>query len=656
MSVASIRDSRCSVVRQAACAVAVGVVLLCTPHGFGQEESDPPPRPAKVLPEAGIAWKSFHPAAFRRAFSENRLILLVLEVPWSEPVAKAHREVWSDPAVIEIVRRDFIAIRERADLRPDLKSRYPAEGWPGVSILLPDGTPLVYQGPGEESGRRVTAGLLPASRMVTLLEMAVNYVGASRATALAASRELVEKMETTSKPEAGAIQEPMVWGIGTSLHGTFDPERRYFGGPPRIPRFDLIELMLVLSAERESPYRSIGLAALDTLTTKLLDEADGGLCRMAVGLDWEDRQQEKLLDRNARLVDLLTLAFRITGRRNYREQALTTAAFLTERLSLEGGVFGSAVCSSCPGGRDETVLTAANAAAASALIRAGAALGDEALEERGMKVARFLKEHRYRPGRLVPRAVVDGLAQPAGNYSLEDQVMVARAFLTAFEASGDPAWRDAAVDLAATTLANMREPGIGALADLIPQRQGPPPLRFGLFPQSTNSDLVRVLVRLFYLTDDRRFRNAARDILRAFAGSYRGSGLQLPAYGLAAYEYHFPPMIANIVTGSGQESASDLRDAALGAPFPFVVVRTWHSDREAEAIRALGFTIASDTGFYAFQAGLASSRQTDPGGVAAVINDVRTRVVEQAAAGEAKAREKDEDTSIERKLRRGGGS
>ncbi|MDH3284873.1 MAG: hypothetical protein OEQ13_09030, partial [Acidobacteriota bacterium] len=386
----------------------------------------------------------------------------------------------------------------------------------------------------------------------------------------------------------------------------------------------------------------------------LVDETDGGLRRMAFGLDWEDRQQEKLLDRNARLLDLLTLAYRSTGRRSYRDQAVATATFLTSRLSVDGGAFGSAVCEWCPGGRDEVVLSGPNGLAAAALIRAGAVFGEEELLKRGFQAARFLREHRYRPGRLVPRAVVDGLAQPPGNFVLDDQVMVAGAFVTAFEASGDPAWRDAAVDLVSTTVVNMRSPGVGALPDIIPQRKAPPPLRFGLFPQSTNSQMVRVLVRLFYLTDDRSFRNAARDILKAYGGSYRTSGLQLPAYGIAAYEYHFPPMTANVVAAPAAAGADGLRHAAMGSPFPFVIVRTWLTDREAETIRGLGFALAADAGIYVFQAGLGSARQTGPAGVAAVMNDIRTRVVERSDDERAGADENDEGTSTRRKLRRGG--
>ncbi|MDH3284026.1 MAG: DUF255 domain-containing protein, partial [Acidobacteriota bacterium] len=223
MSCESIGKLGSVVSRRVAAAAAVGAMFVCGPAGLGAEEPVSPPVTIAAEVDPGIAWKTYHPSAFRRAFAEDRLVLLVLEVPWSESVARANREVWSAPAVVNAVKRGFVAIRERADLRPDLRRRYPAEGWPGVSILLPDGSPLVYQGPGAEATRRITSGFRSASQMVSLLEMAEAYVSSSRETAIAASRELTGTMKDTSKPEAGGIEEPMVWGSGTSLEGTFDP-------------------------------------------------------------------------------------------------------------------------------------------------------------------------------------------------------------------------------------------------------------------------------------------------------------------------------------------------------------------------------------------------------------------------------------------------
>jgi uncharacterized protein YyaL (SSP411 family) len=579
-------------------------------------------------------WLGFGPAAFRRAVTEKRLVLLVLDAPWSEATAEKASELWTHPDVAGLIRDNYVPIRERADLRPDLLRRYPAEGWPAVSLLLPDGTPLVYDTADPEQRRRVTAGLLPPSAMAQLLEQAERYFSTAPERAIRNAREHMEKIRETSLPEPGPASETVVWGIGYALQNTFDKERRFFGGAPRLPRFDLLELLLTLSGEDASSWRPSALSAIDTLHGNLVDDEDGGLQRLALGLDWEQPQQEKLLDRNARFLDLLALAYRLEGRKLYRERGLESAAFMLEKLRTEGAPLANAVCSSCPGGRDELVLTAPNALAAAALIRAGASFHAAELTERGLSIARFLRDERYSPGRLVPRAVVDATTYVPGNFVLEDQARVTRTFLTAYEATGDESWLSAAEDLARATLANLRQADSRALTDIIPQAAAPAPLRVGLYPMEDNSEMARALVRLHSFTGDRTFKSAAREIISSFIGSFERFPLRQDALGLAVYEYFFDPVVAHVVARRGQDGADALRRAAMASPHPFTIVRSWDADAEAAAAREAGLEPEDSAVVYASAGELLSAPLSDVDGVPALIKDIRARR-ETAAGGKA---------------------
>jgi uncharacterized protein YyaL (SSP411 family) len=581
---------------------------------------------SSVLAQSDSGWFEFTPPAFRRALAEDRLVLLVLETPWAESCARARAEVWNSPEVTRAIRSGFVPIRARADLRPDLARRYPAEGWPGVSILLPDGSPLYLPGAEGAEPRRMTSGFLPPSQMARLLDECLAFYRGDRNKALEIAQQREAVIEKTLLPAAGEIGESAVWGLGDKLRATFDRERRYFGGPPRLPRFELIELMLLLGAEAEDPWRTIGLSSLDTLTKNLADE-DGALRRMALGLDWEDPQPEKLLDRNARYLELLTLAWRETARRSYREQVVKTAKFIVDRLGREDGFFDASIAPAVPGGRDRTVLTGANGLAAAALIRAGAATDEPALIERGLAAARALRDQRWRAGRLVPRAVVGGEAVLTGY--LEDQAQTATGFIAAYEVTGDRAWIDAAKDLAVTSVLNLAGKSGGALQDIIPQPGAPKPLRRAHFPLHSNMELVRVLVRLNYLADSGHFGRKAREILQAFAGSYEKVPLWVPNFVLAAYEFHFPPMTVGVVAKKDDPAASPLRRAALGAAFPFVLVGSFEHERDRESLVRMNLPTSGPAVAAANHATLATKPEADPAALRAVLAGLREQYVAQ---------------------------
>ncbi len=570
---------------------------------------------------APIAWKDWEPGAFRRAVMEDRLVLLVLDVPWSAACRAADEKMWTDPAVAKAVADGYVPVRVRADLHPDLLRRYPAEGWPAITLLLPDGSPLFFSPLEGGEPRRMTATLMPADKLADLLVAVRAWYRDHREEAIRLARDRVAEIAKTARPERGPVDQALTWGIAQNLRATFDAERRYFGGPPRIPRFDLLELMLTLGGEEEDPWRVLGTAGLSTLSAKLTDPEDGALWRMALGLDWERPQREKLLDRNARYLDLLLLAWRETGRRTWSERARKVATFLVERLGHEDGSFGEAIADACPGGRDDTVITASNALAATALVRAGAVLGDAKLRERGLAAARFLRDHRWRKGRGVARAVIgDRGILPQ---HLEDLSATALAFLDAYQATGDGEWLAAAEDVARVALGNLLDRSTGALSDTIPVPSGPALQRVRIYPLRDNARMVRVLVRLFYLTDGRSWKRAAEGILRAFGNSWDRVPLLIPAWGLAVYEYHFPPVMALLTTPRVDAPGADaIREAALASPFPFTLVRTLVNDRDRQVLLAADMTIAPSPGMYVFYGGLRSLRVPDAGGVRGAIADL----------------------------------
>ncbi len=590
--------------------------------------------------EGAITWRPYSPAAFRAAQAADRPILLVLEVPWSSAARSADKQLWSDPTLRRIVSENYIALRERADLRPDLARRYPVNGWPAINLLLPDGSAMYYQSEKVPEPFRMSRGQLSREEMTLFLREGARYYHAQRTKVIALAREKERALGGAVRPERGTPNQELAWSVGHRMALAFDREQRYFGGPPRLPQPDLLELFYTFSPVSEERWQVLADTALETFIDKLRDPADGGIYRMALGADWSQPQKEKLLDVNARTLDLLTLAYRRSANGKWRRRALSLAGFLVERLGKPDGSFAAARCESCPGGRDETALSGANGLAAAALIRAGAGCADKKTLSRGLEAARWLLATRYHPGQPVPRVSVIGGRRQRPPVQLEDQVGVATAFLTAWEATGDRSFLEAAREIARTTLSRLRDPDTGALRDTPATPSGPLPLRRAEFPLELNAAMVRVLVRVHFYTGNKEplFRRAARGLLEAFTGSHQRVKILAPSYALASFEYFARPMIAIVAGPKGDPKADALRIGALASDDPFTIVISLTNEDNRDAILAAGLSLQTSSGLYPFYDGLGGQRMSDPGAVRGSLYDLRLLRQAQlkAAAGKDK--------------------
>lgn len=512
--------------RALAVAVLLAAAAAVPPTAFGQGSASPSKSPSPEEPsarqDAAIEWLPYAPGAFRRAQHENRLIMLVIDAPWSQTSHRAEQTLWSDSRVAAAIDARFVPVRVRADLRPDLVHRHPTSGLPAISLLLPDGAPLYFVREGREP-RRVTLSTTDPERLIEALGRADAYYRDGKQEVIDRSRQSLEDELDQSRPERGKVDPSVATAVATQLEGEYDAKRRYFGGAPRVPRLEDLELLGVLSVSKAERWGALFRDPLTTMVDNLSDSEDGGLYSLARGLDWEDPVRTKLLSINARALELLSRVPASGGEAEQAEaRAARVAGFLIERLGLESGGFAEAASTACPGGLCETPISAHTAAAAAALLEAGRVFDREAWIERGLAAARFLDEQRYRQRRGVVRATVDGRAVPGGTLLLTDLSWTCWAFLAAHEASGERRWLSAAEDLAATALNNLADRDGGMLADRLVVPAGPVTLRSAHYPVAGNARMARCLTRLSRALPEAQetvYRRAADRLLAAFAGS-----------------------------------------------------------------------------------------------------------------------------------------
>ena len=72
-----------------------------------------------------IKWYAWGDEPFDRAQAEDKLILLDLTAVWCHWCHVMDETSYSDPEIIEMLNRDFIAMRIDTDRRPDLQARVP---------------------------------------------------------------------------------------------------------------------------------------------------------------------------------------------------------------------------------------------------------------------------------------------------------------------------------------------------------------------------------------------------------------------------------------------------------------------------------------------------------------------------------------------------
>jgi uncharacterized protein YyaL (SSP411 family) len=219
-------------------------------------------------------------------------------------------------------------------------------------------------------------------------------------------------------------------------------------------------------------------------------------------------------------------------------------------------------------GRDEKILTAWNGLMIAACAQAGAAFGEERYVKTAIAAADFiLGTMRTADGRLYRTA---GVGQPPKlNGYLEDYAFAADALVTLYEATFEPKWLRAAIDLAGVMLKHFADPngaGFFFTADdheqLIARTKD---MHDGSTP-SGNAMAVTALLRLAALTGRRDLAEAAERTLRG----YRETMAEHPAASgqmLIALDFYLGPVQQVAIVGPARGAETMRALAAVRTAF-----------------------------------------------------------------------------------------
>ena len=450
-------------------------------------------------------WEPWGREAFERAGREAKPILLSIGAAWCRACHEMDRTTYADPAVAEVIRRRFVAIRVDTDRRPDINERYNLGGWPTTAFLTADGRLIA-------GGTFVSADRMPA-------------VLARIADAVAARPELRAPVEPAAAADDGSVDAAEDAGaLIEAVFASFDREHGGFGVEPKFPHTAPVQLALALFRDTgEARWRGIVERTLDAMWEGgLWDRSDGGFFRYAVTRDWQQPHVEKLLETNAALLAVYADAALLLDRPQDRARTTAIARFITGTLrDVRGGYYGSDA--------DKVLYADANGAAAAALLKAAAALDSQDLAREALASFERVLLACYKPGAGVahhPDGGVRGL--------LADQVAALTALLDAHDLTGGEPYQMLAEEIGHYVLRVLADEARGGFFDRAVFDDDLGLLRMRRKPFVANAEAAVALSRLQRVSREYDFSAAASGALAAAARQAHQQGPLAAHYVLAA--------------------------------------------------------------------------------------------------------------------------
>jgi uncharacterized protein YyaL (SSP411 family) len=507
---------------------------------------------------SAIDWQPWSDNIFDQAKRENKFVLLDLEAVWCHWCHVMDEKTYANPAVIALLKSNYIAVRVDQDSRPDLSNRYEDYGWPAT---------IVFNGDGGEIVKR--QGYIPPGEMLAMLKAIVADPSPGPSVKAAAKINFQEGLGLTGEWRARLRQK---------LAAGYDTRQAAWGQDQKYLNCDNVEYCMTHAAEEGGRYEKM---ARETLAAQrqLIDPVWGGVYQYSTDDDWKHPHFEKIMAIQAGNLRIYALAlarwhdpsYAAAARAidRYLETFLTSAegAFYTSQdADLVAGQHSAAYFKLRDGARrqqgiprvDKHIYSRENGWAIDALATLFCVTSDTNQLARAIRAAEWVLANRFLPGGGFRHDAQDA----AGPY-LGDTLAMGRAFLTLYEATAERRWLKRAEEAVQFIVKTFNgQPGFVTAA--MDARSAFPP-----GPQyNENVSMARLCNQLFYYTGKPEYRAAAENALR-WSAAPEIAGKRFSDVGgvlLADEELNSEPAHLTIVGGKHDTTAESLWRAALQYP------------------------------------------------------------------------------------------
>ena len=302
-----------------------------------------------------VEWQEWGEAAFAKAKSEDKPILLDIGAVWCHWCHVMDRESYESAETARIINEQFIAVKVDRDERPDVDTRYQAAvsaisgqgGWPLTAFLTPDGKPFfggTYFPPRDQHGRPGFPRVLLT--MAEAFQKRRDEVNESAGSVMAA----IEHNESFMG-RAGNPGPELVAKLVDSAVKQFDARSGGFGSQPKFPHSGAIDLLLDVASRVSVNGAGVGEAAKNAAMVTLAkmskggiyDHLAGGFHRYSVDDRWVVPHFEKMAYDNSELLKNYVHAFQTFVEPEAARVARETIRWMDEWLSdrERGGFYAS---------------------------------------------------------------------------------------------------------------------------------------------------------------------------------------------------------------------------------------------------------------------------------------------------------------------------
>ena len=293
-----------------------------------------------------VHWHPWGPEALARAKAENKPILLSIGYAachWCHVMA---HESFENDAIAALMNRYFVNVKVDREERPDIDTIYMRAlhmmgqqgGWPLTMFLTPDGEPFwggTYFPPTGRWGR---------PGFTDVLEGLAKVWRETPEKAGEAAESLRGRIAEMARSEAGAhIPIGVNDEAARRLAEQFDMVEGGLGTAPKFPNPSVLELLWrAWLRNGDAAARDAVLLTLDKMSQGgIYDHLGGGYARYSTDARWLVPHFEKMLYDNAQILDLLTAAWKETGKPLYEARIRETVGWILREMIADGGGFAA---------------------------------------------------------------------------------------------------------------------------------------------------------------------------------------------------------------------------------------------------------------------------------------------------------------------------
>jgi uncharacterized protein YyaL (SSP411 family) len=297
-----------------------------------------------------VDWHAWSEAAFARAKQESKPIFLSIGYSTCHWCHVMERESFEDTAIAAFLNEHFIPIKVDRESHPDVDQVYMTAvmlltghgGWPMSTFLTPEGKP--FHGGTYFTPRQFTSLLQQIARLWQERRGDLERQAEQVASAIEANNSLAG--------QAKALDRTVLARAVDMMRQTFDEMQGGFGQAPKFPREPWLYLLLDQAERNADP---VALKMLETTLDHMArggihDQVGGGFHRYSTDYEWLIPHFEKMLYNQAHLSRIYLLAWRITGREQFRRVATRTLDYVLREMTAPQGGFYSATDADSEGG------------------------------------------------------------------------------------------------------------------------------------------------------------------------------------------------------------------------------------------------------------------------------------------------------------------